>query len=185
MGEKFDPVQPVSLQLGGDAPWYILRAATRQEKRACESLTELKIEHYMPCEIVLRKINRREAHWQRALFPGYLFAQIPDAMFHAVIEADGVHAPVRTYTASGERVPRTIPAGLVAALREAEERGDFDRTQVPPEKPLETGDSVYVTSGPFADKVAVIIELRSNDRIALLLGSLIAEVEASQVERAA
>lgn len=150
----------------GAAPWYILRAATRQEKRACESLTELKIEHYMPMETVKRKLGRKEEPHDRALFPGYLFAQISDAMFHVAINADGVHAPVRKTNAAGERVPCSIPSGLVDVLREAQANGDFDHTKVPP---MGVGDSVRITEGPFEGRVGEIIKMKSGERIKLLL----------------
>lgn len=165
--------------------WYLLRTATRREKDACASLEELGVEHFLPVETVLRKLNREEGPYDRALFPGYLFAWISDIDFPAAVRVFGVHGPVLKTNEAGERVPRRIPSALVAALQAAQARGDFDRTKVEPVKQLESGDVVHVSAGPFAEKVGAIIELRGKDRLALLLGSVIVEVEAAHVELAA
>ena len=167
------------------APWYILRACTRQEARACESLKELGIEHYMPVELLMRKRRREPEPFERALFPGYLFAQIADEDYHAAIEAFGVHGAVMTYTAHGERVPRKVNPRLVAAIREAEARGDFDRTKPEPVKELAEGDSVHVVDGPFAGKIGAIVEMRGHERVALLLGGLIVEFDRVLLEAVA
>lgn len=165
-------------------PWYLLRAATRQEKRACESLKELKVEHYLPTETVRRTLNRREVDHGRALFPGYLFARIVDDMFHAAVSAAGVSGPVRKTLGTGERVPCIVAPGLVEAIMSAEAQGAFDR-RPPPPRPLGTGDSVLVLDGPFAAKIGAIVEMRAKDRIALLIGGLVVEVAATEVQAAA
>lgn len=165
--------------------WYLLRAATRREKDACTSLEELDIEHFMPVETVLRKLNREEGPYDRPLFPGYLFAWISDLDFPAAVRVFGVHGPVLKTNDAGERVPCRIPSALVAALQAAQARGDFDRTKVEPPKPLGEGDSVHVIDGPFAEKIGAIIEFRGKDRLALLLGGITVEVETAHVELAA
>jgi transcriptional antiterminator RfaH len=166
-------------------PWYILRTATRQEKRACASLKELEVDHYLPCETVERKINRELYPIERPLFPGYLFAQIEDRDFHAAVHANGVHAPVRVTMVAGERLPATVPAAFVEALQDAQARGDFDRTKREPEKPIETGESVIITEGPFAGLIGAFLELRGDDRMALLIKSCIVEVATVHIDRAA
>lgn len=156
----------MSAFLAIDPPWYILRTATRQETRASESLTELKVEHYLPLETVKRKLSRREVVCARALFPGYLFARIPDELFHVAVSADGVHAAVHKTLSAGERVPCCVSHALVAALVEAENNGEFDRTKTPP---MGVGDPVRITEGPFAGRVGEILKIKSGQRIKLLL----------------
>lgn len=166
------------------AAWYLLRTATRQEKRACESLAELVIEHYMPAETVLRKLNRKVEPCERALFPGYLFAQIPDDAYHAATHAAGAHAVVSSYSSAGERRPRRIDPRLVAELRSAQDRGEFDRRPAPPRAP-EVGDTVHVTSGTWEGKIGALLEMRPKERVAVLLGSMIVEIAMAQFEVAA
>jgi transcription antitermination factor NusG len=151
------------------APWYILQATAWQEPRAIASLTELEVQSYLPCETVKRKLCRREVIVHRALFPGYLFARIPDHLFHAATHAEGVRAPVRFTSATGERVPRTVNAGMVEALRAAQAAGDFDQTKEVPKPPLVQGDRVRITEGAFEGRLGNLLKFKSGDRMKVML----------------
>jgi transcriptional antiterminator RfaH len=166
--------------------WYLLRTEPRQERRAVASLTELRLETYLPLETVWRKINRVSGPYGRALFAGYLFARLPDRLFYAAVNADGVRGAVYLSTANGDRTPCVIAPQLVEEIRAAEARGDFDLTKPEPlPPPLEVGDQVRVSAGHFAGKLAAIAELRAHERVALLINSKLIEVDVEILERVA
>lgn len=164
-------------------PYYVLRAITRRETTAVKSLTEMRIACYLPMERLDRRFGGEDGYIDRPLFPGYLFAEIPDDDYHAAINAFAVLGPVYGHNALGERIPRQIDPDLVQVIREAQEAGAFDRRRTV--KPLVIGDTVRVTSGPFADRISAIIELRGQDRLTLLFGGLMTEMSTSEVEVAA
>ena len=164
--------------------WYILRVATRQEKRAVEALKEMKVDHYLPMETVERVINREEGPVDRPLLPGYLFALIADVDFHTVTHANGVHAPVRYTNNRGERVARSIPAALVQAMREAQAAGNFDRTRKEPEPEMQVGDSLRIKAGPFEGLIGAMLEKRGEQRVLVLLRSATVEMDLIDLEAA-
>jgi transcription antitermination factor NusG len=151
--------------------WYLIRAATRQELRAVNSLREAGFAAYCPMTTRWERVGLRQLREKRqiALFPGYLFVPIGDGQFAAVESADGVSSVLRYTTTNGERSPRSVPHGLVVALRIAEEAGSFDKTRNP-EAPegLKVGQRVKVLVGAWWGHIATIISLDAQGRVGVL-----------------
>lgn len=98
------------------------------------------------------------------MFPRYLFAGVDrDSMpWRPILSTVGVTGVVR----AGDE-PSLVPPGILAAIREREEIGAFDRLD--PRHALRRGGLVRVTSGAFEDMVGRLVELRDHDRVVVLL----------------
>lgn len=148
-----------------DPQWYVVRTATRQERRAFESLKELGLTVYMPCETRWVNHARRVERAQRPLFPGYLFAEIPEKDMWKALRADGVHNVVRR---EGRPIPlRRFWVGLVAYMEGCNE---FDWTWEQPLDPWKPkiADRVKVARGRYAGYAGTIYEFRNQNRLAVL-----------------
>ena len=66
--------------------------------------------------------------------------------------------------------PTSVPPEILAAIREREELGAFDRLD--PRQSLSLGNQVRVTADAFEDMVGRLVELRDHDRVVVLLGLL-------------
>lgn len=152
--------------------WYLVRSATRQEHRAVASLKEAKFEAYYPKLTRWERIGRyqRRDIRQSALFPSYVFVQIPDGCFATVEAADGVSGVLRYMARDGVFRPRQIPHDLVSELQEAEAAGAFDRTMdhYDDGKP-KPGDRMRVKSGGWWGHIATIKGMHGPHRVKVLL----------------
>jgi len=152
--------------------WYIVRSATRREKRAEAALKEIGVYAYCPKITRWERIGRRQFRDKRqhALFPGYLFAQIPDGFFAAVEAADGVSGVLRAVGASGEYSPYTIRDNDVSALYQAEMAGEFDKTrEAEDDGRPKPGEQMRVKSGGWWGHIATITSLDGPNRVKVLL----------------
>lgn len=152
--------------------WYILRAATRREKRAEESLREAGFSTFLPCVTRWERLGRdRRAKVDRPLFDGYMFAVIPDGQFMQVEGCDGVHAVLRYTTTNGLRAPRSVPDEIISALMQAEAAGEFDRTRNEVVR-LAIGARVRVTEGPFSGLLGQVKAARGRERLSVFLDAI-------------
>lgn len=147
--------------------WYVARAATRQEKRAEESLIDAGFAVYLPRLVRYGrdKAGRRKRIVQ-PLIPGYLFVGLPgDGAVHAALDADGVHDLARNVH---DRSPAPVLFEDVRGLVERELEGEFDRTRRQKEPPTR-GDAVTVDAGKFQGWPAQMVELIPKERVKLLM----------------
>ncbi len=152
--------------------WYILRTATRREKRAEAALKEIGVRAYCPKIIRWERIGRRAYRdiREHPLFPGYMFAVIPDGAFAAVEATDGVSGVLRAMGASGEYAPHPISDKAVSALQQAEMAGDFDRTRdVEDDGNPKPGDVLRVKSGGWWGHSATVVRMVGAHRVKVLL----------------
>lgn len=172
--------------------WYLLRSATRQEKRAEASLIERGFPVYVPRLADLR-LNRRTHKRERVeqpLFEGYLFAGLtPDPRTRkeralSAFKLDGVSGPVRL---CGEWRP--VRFHMVEALVRDEVTGLFDKSLENVRQPLAVGERVMLAEGPMAGFAAEVMKLKSKDRVRLLVSVFgqksLVTMKADQVERVA
>jgi transcription antitermination factor NusG len=153
--------------------WYILRSATRREKAAELHLIEAGFIAYCPKTIRWERIGRNKMRDKRthALFPGYLFAEIPAGRFAEVEATDGVSGVLRYTTSANELRPREVPRSLVDAIQCAEADGDFDKTRQGTPI-LALGTKVRVTSGPFEHLIGAITAERGQHRVKVLMDAI-------------
>lgn len=101
-----------------------------------------------------------------AFFPGYLFVAM-DLDRDRWRSIDGTIGVVRLVKADGR--PNSAPSGLVEALIEATgEDGVLDLSG----GALREGDAVRIIRGPFADQLAIVQQMRTEDRVRVLLSMM-------------
>ena len=107
--------------------------------------------------------RRREV--VRPLFPGYLFAAFdPSREFKAVHYAHGVRGVV-AFGGSPAEVPVDLLRNIEAGMRDG-----FVVLQPPP---LQVGDRIEITAGPFKGYTGILAAHRSGaERVAVLLDTL-------------
>lgn len=157
--------------------WYIIRSASGRERAALESLQEVRLDAYLPCETRWRRTSKIKEKAQHPLFAGYLFVQCEPRDFAPILDLDGVHQFVRYMRADGAPVPMPIPAREVEKVRAQEAAGMYDVTrpsarerkrQEARAKAMRKGEAVRLIDGPFSGFIGRVIEMRASDRTALV-----------------
>ncbi|MBI5034108.1 MAG: hypothetical protein HZB51_26610 [Chloroflexi bacterium] len=144
--------------------WYALYTKPHMERFVETYLDRLRVESYFPVVPAPRRKNRPST---RAFFPCYLFAHadLPQVGLWTLQYAPGMRGVVM----NGD-VPARVDDHLIALLRERLARADLVdcRGEI-----LEPGDSVVITSGPFAELNAVFDRrLSAAGRVRILLNWL-------------
>jgi transcriptional antiterminator RfaH len=144
--------------------WYAVYTQPHAEPKALDHLLRQGYSAYLPRYRTRVSHARRRLIVLRPLFPRYLFAAVERATmpWRPILSTIGVSDIVRT----GDE-PASVPEEIIAAIRERETIGAFDR--VDPRQSLRLGEQVRVTAGAFEDMVGRLVELRDQDRIVVLL----------------
>jgi transcription antitermination factor NusG len=158
-------------------PWFALRCATRQEKRAVEALEEAfagveGFEAYLPVYVRWERLGHMKTRTKkhRPLLPGYLFAMIPNGDFCTAERADGVSSVLRYTNAAGELRPRGISSVLIHELRMIEASGEFDEAEPgSATSSLKIGQRVRVSGGQFTGLSGILMKLKGNKRASVLI----------------
>jgi transcriptional antiterminator RfaH len=147
--------------------WYAVYTRPHEETRALEHLLRQGYLAYLPRYRTRISHARRHQAVLRPLFPRYLFAGIDrtSMRWRPILSTVGVVDIIR----AGDE-PAPIPCEIVAAIREREEAGGFDRFD--PRQLLRLGELVRVTAGALEDMVGRLVELRDQDRVVVLLDLL-------------
>ena len=147
--------------------WYAVYTRPHDETRALDNLLRQGYVAYLPRYRTRISHARRHQTVLRPLFPRYLFAGIDRAStrWRPILSTVGVVDIVR----AGDE-PAAVPSEIVAAIREREEGGGFDRLD--PRQLLRLGELVRVTAGALEDMVGRLVELRDQDRVVVLLDLL-------------
>ncbi|MGP1274252.1 MAG: transcription termination/antitermination protein NusG [Caulobacterales bacterium] len=150
--------------------WYLVHTQPRREFLAGEHLERQGFCVFLPWVWRTVRHARRLSEARTPLFPGYLFAGFdPETARWRSI--DGTTGVVRLVKAGG--LPQPAPMGLVETLHSAcDEDGAFVRGL----EALSAGQRVRILDGPFAGELADILELRSADRIRILLSLMESQV---------
>lgn len=148
-----------------DLTWYIARAATRQERRAEEGLTQRGLAHYVPRLTRWHRIGARKRKISQPLFDGYFFVGFHyDQSLYELSDIDGVSGVVRF----GLQSPRPVDFGPIALTVAAEMNGLFDKTGERP-KCFVAGEPIVITGGKFAGYTAEFVHLETQDRVSVLV----------------
>jgi transcriptional antiterminator RfaH len=140
--------------------WYLVHCKPRQDERAEQNLLRQGYTCYRPqhsCERIVRGSRQIIAE---SLFPGYLFIQLA---------ADANWAPLRSTRGVSRIVgfggmPLPVDNSLIAHLQQ--------RTASVVKPALESGDSVRITAGGFAELNAIFVAMDGEQRVILLLNML-------------
>ena len=144
--------------------WYAVYTQPHAETKAAEHLLRQGYSAYLPRYRTWVSHARRRQAVLRPLFPRYLFAGVNRAAmpWRPILSTIGITDVVR----AGDE-PTAVPPEVVAAIREREALGAFDRLDS--RQSLSLGNQVRVTAGAFEDMVGRLVELRNHDRVVVLL----------------
>lgn len=162
--------------------WYALRSKPRKEEVLWKQLLARDIEVFFP-RIRVHPVNPRSRKL-RPYFPGYMFV-------HVDLDEVGLSKfnwmPFATGLVSFDGEPAVVPENLVHEVRRRVEEiaaagGEFFDG-------LQPGESVRISSGPFAGYEAIFdMRLPGTERVRVLIQMLTdrnmpVELKAGQVER--
>jgi transcriptional antiterminator RfaH len=144
------------------ARWIVINTHPHQEYFALENLRRQAFESYCPMIRKSRSHARRIDTVLRPLFPSYLFVQLNLSLsrWRPIVSTYGVRSIVRA-----GRQPGYVADGFIANLKAREIDGAIAR----PISPYRIGQRVQITSGPFDQLIATIIDMDEKDRLVVLL----------------
>ncbi len=141
--------------------WFAAQCRPNSAQIALRNLARQGFPTFFPQEDGTRRSRGRFVPVLKPLFPGYLFVRFDPAEGHwrAINSTQGLTRLVSFGTA-----PAPVPEALVSGLMQ---RCDASGKLQPPPT-LAPGDTVQVTTGPFADFVARVETLGADERIWVL-----------------
>ncbi len=152
--------------------WFLLKAKTRQEKRAMENLQRQYVECYCP-EIFVEKIIRgKKSQVIEILFPGYLFVNFrnPASLINSIKNTRGVQGFV-----SFGGTPARVPCALIQELKEKIKPSENLLISNLPKR----GDKLKVKNGPFNGISVVFSKPNGDERAEVLLNIMNQQIKAS------
>jgi len=142
--------------------WYLA-----QIKPNCQSIAERNLHQqgYQVFLPLIRETIRRRGKFSSALkplFPGYVFVGLGAEAINAraIGSTYGISSLVRFGTSAAQ-----VPSGLICQLRQ---RCDSENALIP-DHAFQSGDTVKIQSGPFADFLATVASLPSEQRAWVLI----------------
>lgn len=142
--------------------WFLAQLKPNSYRIAEKNLKRQSFETFLPMQEETSRRNGKFVSSMKPLFPGYLFVTFDTT-------AGGWHKINSTYGVTGlvsfARDPAPVPGDLVSALK----RRCDDSGKLLPPCSLRPGDSVKLTSGPFADFMATIEKIAPDRRVWVLL----------------
>ena len=144
------------------ATWFLVQCKPNSHQIALRNLQRQGFDTFLP---LISETNRKGPRFvtrARPLFPGYIFlaCDLEKGQWRAVNSTLGV---TRLVSFGGR--PRPVPQGLVQALAA---RCDASG-QLRPAVEFSPGDQVMVTHGPFAQFIARIESISTDQRVWVLL----------------
>jgi transcriptional antiterminator RfaH len=140
--------------------WCAARLQPRREALATHCLGLAGYEVYLPRLRENRRIRGRSVEVRPPLFPGYIFVLIV-LQWSAARYSPGI----ATLVMNGGG-PARVPDCVIDEIR-SRERGGLIELPKPPG--LKRGDRVRITSGPFAEHLAIYQGQTAHERVAVLL----------------
>jgi transcription antitermination factor NusG len=153
--------------------WYVLRSQTRQERLAVTALTERGVMAYCPVEIRKLQIpGRPKSQKTLVLFPGYLFAVLPDDAAIDVVRS--IHA-IRDIMCNGDGEPRPARTSAIRGLFLAEAFHLFDETWEPPKVKIggyshayKPGDRVRIKKGVLEGFAGEVVKAKNTAKLMII-----------------
>ena len=146
--------------------WAVVNTLPHQEARAEANLLRQGFNPWLPSMLRTRRHARRFDVIRAPVFPGYLFVELDPAVDQWK-RINGTFG-VRRLLTQGER-PQLLPAAFIDGLRSSV--GEDGTCRLGRDE-LEAGSAVRVVAGPFADMLATVAGMASDDRVRLLLSVL-------------
>ncbi len=142
--------------------WFLAQLKPNCQNIVIRNLKQQGFEHFLP---LLEQTQRRQDKFVtmlRPLFPGYVFVSFDPAHGHwrAINSTYGI-----TRLVSFTKEPAIVAPQIISELMK---RCDADGKLRPPQK-LKEGDAVKMTEGPFAEFVATVEKIASDQRVWVLI----------------
>ncbi len=152
--------------------WGVVRVKAKQECLASQHLKRQSFRVYCP---LIHRRARRASKWVDVcspMFPGYVFVHIDLAhlRWRPIQSTIGVK---QLMCVAGR--PSLLDENFIDDLRSRERDGVVSH----PGRPLEIGQSVRITSGPFDGLLATIVDMEQKDRLSVLMDLLNGRITAS------
>jgi transcriptional antiterminator RfaH len=151
-----------SLALQDQERWYVVHTQPQREVQAAQQLENQDYRVFLPRFFKSRRHARKFETVLAPLFPRYMFIvlNLGRDRWRSV---NGTYGVDRLLMRSGE--PEPVPLGLVEQLTAAADANDAVRFSIG----LKQGQTVRVTSGPFAELMGKLESLDDQGRVRVLL----------------
>lgn len=145
-----------------DTAWFLAQLKPNSALIAKRNLARQGFQTFLPSHGETARHKGRFVTRDKPLFPGYIFVAFDPGKggWHAINSTAGI-----TRLVSFGAEPRAVPSGIVASLMQ---RCDETGKLLPPPV-LKAGDSVQLTTGPFADFIATVERIAPDKRVWVLL----------------
>ena len=176
----------------GEKKWYIVHTYSGHENKAKltllervrnANLTEYFGEVLVPTESVMEVVKGQRRTTTRKFFPGYMFVQmvLDDRTFHLV-----KNTPKITGFLGGTK-PTPVPEREITGVQTNMNEGGKPKPKA--RVVFESGDSVRVTDGPFANFSATVEEVKADKQkvkvsLSMFGRATSVELDFAQVEKA-
>jgi transcription antitermination factor NusG len=136
--------------------WHVCTTRSGKEAGATHDLLTIGIEAYYPKEAGWKRTAKGRRRVESAIIPGYVFFRLNDPEEQQYLDTcDGVSGVLTAGRHDNGDRKLAIIVGWVETTREAERRGDFDRT-IDRSVKAKVGDLIRITQGSFAGYLASV-----------------------------
>ncbi|MDP8224595.1 MAG: transcription termination/antitermination protein NusG [Candidatus Lernaella stagnicola] len=175
-----------------DFKWYVVHTYSGYEQKAKQALeermkarglSEFLVEILIPSEQVVEMVKGNKRTTNRKFFPGYLLVnmELNDQTYHVVKST-----PKITGFVGGQKNPPAVPEEEVRRITRQIDEGTLRPV---PKVEFETGESVRITEGPFANFTGLVDDVKPDKgklrvMVSIFGRSTPVELEFFQVEKA-
>ena len=157
--------------------WFAVYTAPNHEKRVAEMITTREIETFLPLYRTTRQWKKRPpVTLELPLFPSYLFVRVAHRERGPVLSTPGV----LSFVGNGKHAV-SVPDCEIDALRSG-----IEQYPAEPHSCLAVGESVRVTSGPFAGYTGTLVRNKTGARVVLTIDAIMqgvaVEIDSSILE---
>jgi len=149
-------------QIDEKTGWIVVNTHPSKEALAIQHLQFQDFDVYCPMNLRRIRHARRAYDARRPLFPSYVFVRYAslERRWRKIMSTFGVRTVIR----NGE-LPSLLSGSFVESLKAREVEGVVSK----PAAPFEKGQQVMVCGGALDGLVGEILDMRSSDRIVLLM----------------
>ena len=142
--------------------WYLIQLKPNSHRLAERNLNRQGFETFFPMQEVMNRKASRFVNDFRPLFPGYMFVSVKTELtpWREINSTKGVS---RLLSFNGQLKPLPLP--LISGLKL---RCDPSGKMLPPKR-LHRGDQVEILKGPFANFIATVEIIDTEQRIWVLM----------------
>lgn len=164
--------------------WFVASVCSCQERKVVERLTSMGIETYVPIQKVSRRWSDRVKIVDKLLLPGLVFVFSDEATRKATLDTVyGISYYFMDRT-SAQRKLLTVPQQQMDDFRRVVSALNGEGDLSVSDQHISKGDTVRVIHGPLEGFVSECVEIQSQHKLVIRLGSLgsiLVKISASDV----